>query len=143
MNGRTHYPKPTAAPCNECPWRRDARPGHLGPYSPEDWAKIAHRDGPIACHKTIVVTNPLEGSGDWDHPKMRQCRGAAIFRRQVGKEPRNEAIVTCDPDPIVFDDTNEFVVYHGGEEMERGDIYEPLSTERIHDFDLRNVIPCD
>lgn len=110
-------PDATPEPCNECPWRRVAPSGYLGPYSPLDWIKIAHRDTPIACHKTVVVTDPLEGIGSWEHPKLRQCRGAAIFRSNVGKEPRNPHVVTGPEDTEgCFATNEEFLVHHGDEE---------------------------
>jgi hypothetical protein len=39
-----------------------------------------------------VVTDPLEQTGSWEHPKLRQCRGAAIFRANVEKLPVNPTI---------------------------------------------------
>lgn len=124
------FPETTAAPCNECPWRRDAIPGYLGPYTPLDWVKIAHGEQPIACHKTIRVHNPLESTGSWDDPKIRQCRGAAIFRENVGKSPKNPTIITGPHDPVaVFDDTLDFCRYHGDDEVTTPiDLYSPLST---------------
>ena len=110
-------PEATPSPCNECPWRREAEGGHLGPYSPLDWIKIAHSDSPIACHKTVVVTNPLEGIGDWDHPKIRQCRGAAIFRANVAKTPRNLDVITGPVDKeSCFGTNEEFAAHHGDED---------------------------
>lgn len=124
------YPEPTPEPCNECPWRRVAARGWLGPYNPHDWIKIAHSEAPIACHKTIVVTDPLEQTGDWDHPKLRQCRGAGIFRANVGKLPRNPSITTGPREAEkVFDSNDEFIEHHEGETMTAEDFYGPLSTE--------------
>lgn len=123
------YPDPTPEPCNDCPWGRIATEGWLGPYNAQDWIKIAHGDSAIACHQTIVI-QPGEQRGDWDHPKMRQCRGAAIFRANVGKCPRNASIATGPPDEDqVFGTNEEFLEHHGGEPMEPSDIYGPLSTE--------------
>jgi len=123
------FPDATPSPCNECPWRRVARPGHLGPHTPLDWIRIAHGEGAIACHKTVVVTDPLEGSGNWSHPKLRQCRGAAIFRANVGKLPKN---LTIETGPIngetCFDSNEEFLEHHGGDVGDARDIYGPLST---------------
>lgn len=113
------YPPTTPQPCNECPWRRDAVSGHLGPYDPRKWIRIALSDSPIACHKTIVTTNPPEGEGSWDHPKLRQCRGAAIFRANNGKMPKNPTIDTGPVDTeTVFDGVVEFCHHHGDDEIE-------------------------
>lgn len=105
-------PPPTAAPCKECPWRRAAVPGHLGPYSAETWCRIAHGESAIACHLTIKDTDS-EGHGDWEHPAMRQCRGAAIFRENVLKSPRNPEVVTGPTDTqSVFATNDEFIEHH-------------------------------
>lgn len=111
---RDEYPEATPQPCSECPWRRVAGVGWLGPYSAEDWLEVIHGESPIACHQTITETN-VEGVGDWEHPSMRQCRGAAIFRRHVGKTPRNPSIATGPEDPEhVFGSNQEFLDYHHG-----------------------------
>lgn len=137
MSPQRTYPDAVPQPCNECPWRREAVPGHLGPYTPLDWIKIAHGEAPIACHKTIVVQLG-ETTGNWDEPHMRQCRGAAIFRENVTKNPRNPSIATGPADTeTCFGDNDEFIEHHGGDPMQAGDIYGPLSTETVHDeFDL-------
>lgn len=114
------YPPATAAPCNDCPWRRNAKPGWLGPHTAEEWIAQVHSDTPIACHKTILETDGL-GYGDWEHPAMRQCRGAAIFRRNVAKTPKNPNITTGPEDEEhVFATNQEFIDYHtrGGPGME-------------------------
>lgn len=137
MPSRRDFPETTPSPCNECPWRTKAVPGHLGPYTAHDWIKIVHGEQPIACHKTIVP-GP-NGVGDWEHPRMRQCRGAAIFRSNVGKLPKHPEIETG---PYgggdVFETNDDFVIYHGEAPMEPGDLYSPLSTEswREHEIDL-------
>jgi hypothetical protein len=120
MSPHRVYPEATAKPCSECPWRRGAASGYLGPYDPRKWIRIALTDSPIACHKTIVVTDPLEGEGSWDHPKIRQCAGAAIFRANVGKSPKNPTVATGPADPEnVFDDVVEFCHHHGDDEIEK------------------------
>lgn len=108
------YPPPTPKPCNDCPWRRTAVEGWLGPYSAAEWLAIAHGESPIACHKTIINVNE-DGVGEWDDPAMRQCRGAAIFREHVCKSPKHPDIVTGPTDPDnVFVSNAEFMEYHTG-----------------------------
>lgn len=105
----TNIPPAVKDPCNECPWRRDAAPGHLGPHSAMEWHRIAHGESAIACHKTIRV------SGEWA-PGTRQCRGAAIFRENVCKNPRNPTIETGPRDmETVFATDEEFIEHHEGE----------------------------
>lgn len=128
MNERQEFPPAVPKPCNDCPWRREATPGWLGPHTPKDWIKIAHGEQPIACHQTIV-TEPGEERGDWEHPQMRQCRGAAIFRANVCKNPRHPEIETGPGDTeSCFATNDEFLEHHGGGPMEPGDLYGPLST---------------
>lgn len=112
-------PDAVKEPCNECPWRREAARGYLGPYDPRKWVRIALSEDPIACHKTIKVTNPLEGIGSWDHPQIRQCRGAAIFRENICKSPKNPEVVIGPADrERVFDDVVDFCHHHGDGEIE-------------------------
>lgn len=118
-------PKPTPSPCSECPWRRRSVPGFLGPHKPEEWCEIAHSDAPIACHKTVVVTDPIERTGSWTHPKLRQCRGAAIFRANVCKTPRNpNRAVGPEDKESVFASNDEFINHHRKERMPRKIIVE-------------------
>jgi hypothetical protein len=34
-------PPPVPEPCQECPWRRVATPGYLGPNDADEWVEIA------------------------------------------------------------------------------------------------------
>lgn len=100
-------PPPTSKPCSECPWRRAAWAGWLGPYTAERWVEIAHSDAPVACHKTI------RESGSWDG--AFQCRGLASFRANVCKMPRDEAVETGPVDhSAVFSTGSEFMAHHDG-----------------------------
>lgn len=98
------YPPAVPEPCNECPWRKKSVPGYLGPYNAERWLESAHAEAPIPCHKTIQ-------EGGWG-PKTRQCRGAAAFRANVCKSPRNRTIEAWPPDPEVFESNAAFVEHH-------------------------------
>lgn len=102
----TPLPEAVAKPCVECPWRRDSVPGYLGPYSAEIWTRMAHSELPIACHMTIRKES-------WESPGVRQCAGAAIFRANVCKSPRNPevAVMPSDTD-TVFAWNDEFVEHH-------------------------------
>lgn len=100
------YPEVTPTPCSECPWRRSATPGYLGPHDAEEWIQIAHAEGPIACHLTC------NGDAEWS-PEVRQCAGAARFRANVHKKPRNSSIVTGPQDhKAVFSSNIEFIEHH-------------------------------
>lgn len=109
-------PPPTDKPCRECPWRRKAAPGYLGPHTADEWIEAAHGEGPIACHVTIKGTEET-GEGDWAHPLMKQCAGAAQFRRNVLKLPRNPEIARpkeADHE-TVFSCNSQFLAHHEGD----------------------------
>lgn len=99
-------PEVAATPCVECPWRRDSAQGWLGPYPAERWLEIVHGEAPIACHVT------LQESGSWEG--ARQCAGAAQYRTNVFKSPRNPDIATADEadDTKVFGRDHEFLAHH-------------------------------
>lgn len=100
------YPPVTSAPCRDCPWRRSAAPGWLGPYTAHDWVDAAHGETPIACHLTIPP------GGGWG-PLTRQCAGAATFRGNVCKSPINPSIAAGPVDrDDVFASSAEFVQHH-------------------------------
>lgn len=105
-------PEATVRPCNECPWRRDSRPGHLGPYSAQEWANAAHGESPIACHETIKHE-------DQDWSELRQCAGMAIFRANIFKSPRHPKVARAKRDEeTVFSWDDEFIAHHEGETSE-------------------------
>jgi len=104
---------PAPKPCNDCPWRRNAAPGWLGPHTAEEWCQMAHGDGQIACHQTIPEGTPEDGS---DLDQMTACAGAAIFRANVCKAPRSLRGIPGYAMPAdrerVFSWDNEFIDYH-------------------------------
>lgn len=104
------FPPAVPQPCNDCPWRRDATIGWLGPYTAEDWIEMLHSETPIACHQTIPK------GGGWGED-TRQCSGAARMRANVCKTPRNPSI---ESEPIdeerVFSSNDEFLAHHNATE---------------------------
>jgi hypothetical protein len=117
MKEMENLPPATPNPCNECPWLRDSNPGHLGPYSAEYWATIAHGNSPVACHKTIKRTDD-DGEGDWADPAMRQCAGMAQFRTNICKKPLFPQVATAEErdTSVVFAWDDEFIAHHNGED---------------------------
>jgi hypothetical protein len=69
-------------PCSDCPWSRGALPGWLGGFTVDEWLAAAHGEEHIDCHT-------LKGA---------QCAGAAIYRANVCKSPRDPAALVCEPD---------------------------------------------
>lgn len=96
-------------PCFDCPWRRNAAKGWLGPFSAEQWEELAHSDVAIACHITIPENSAF---GDWDNDDLLQCAGAAIYRSNIAKSPRNPEVATLPADRETVFGFGEFVEYH-------------------------------
>lgn len=71
-------------PCNECPFRQNAAPGWLGPWTPEELVKqVQENDVAFACHQTI------EGFETEMLDELQQCAGAAIFANHICKLARD------------------------------------------------------
>lgn len=100
-------PDATPNPCNDCPWRRTSTRGWLGPFSASDWVSLAQSDMPVACHLTI------DRDDDWEQPGVKQCRGVAMFRKNICKAPRDPAVVVGPRDTEkVFGRGTEFMDHH-------------------------------
>lgn len=98
-------PESTPRPCNDCPWRRVSAPGWLGPYDADEWVALVHSDEPIACHETIVEDEEWGGA--------KQCRGAATYRANVCKSPRDPSVAVGPVDrEHVFASPVEFKAHH-------------------------------
>lgn len=107
----TELPPAVYSPCSQCPWRREAWAGYLGPLSAENWVKIANSDMPIMCHQTIEESDNYEGTF--------QCKGAAIFRANICKAPRREdAAVGPQDKEKIFASAQEFTDHHERNLME-------------------------
>lgn len=86
-------------PCSDCPWRRDSIKGWLGGMTPEEWLDAIHGMGDtfIDCH---TINGP-------------QCAGAAIYRANISKLPRNPMILQLPKDKeSVFSTPMEFLKHH-------------------------------
>lgn len=105
-----NLPPVVPKPCEECPFRRDSVPGHIGPYAAHDWPNMAHAEGPIACHMTI------KGDEGWGQDGMKQCAGAAIFRANIMKSPRHPKVARLPADKqLVFAWDDELIAHHAPE----------------------------
>jgi len=84
-------------PCADCPWARASLRGWLGSGSIQEWIADAHGEARIECHT-------LTGA---------QCAGAAIYRANVCKSPRNKRLLVLPPDrALVFATPAEFSEHH-------------------------------
>lgn len=87
-------------PCHDCPWRRVALPGWLGGAEPTDWIADAHGEARIACHTVVGDPQP-------------QCVGAAIYRANNHKLPRDRTILRAEANhDTVFSSPGEFMEHH-------------------------------
>lgn len=84
-------------PCSDCPWRRDSLNGWLGGSDVDQWLSEVHGECVMDCH---VFTGA-------------QCAGAAIYRRNILKRPRDPEILQLDADKVrVFANPIEFKKHH-------------------------------
>lgn len=74
---------------------------------------MAHGEVAIACHTTIdgEETNN-DGEADWDQPGLLQCAGAAIYRSNVCKSPRDPHVATLPRDTDLVFGMGEFIPHH-------------------------------
>lgn len=110
-------PEATDRPCRQCPWRLGSAPGYLGPHDARTWVEMVHSDVPIACHMTIKT------SGSWEGAK--QCAGAASYRANAEKRPRDPLVAWGPKRDDVFSRPHEFVRHH--------DIFKEPHAEKTQD----------
>ncbi len=84
-------------PCADCPFARTALPGWTGAKAPYYFTVAAHGEDYMDCHCTTNM----------------QCAGAAIFRANVMKIPKNPQHLKLEPDmKLVFATDAEFLKHH-------------------------------
>lgn len=84
-------------PYTDCPFARTALPGWLGTVTAQEWVATLHGDGRIDCH---AISGP-------------QCAGAAIYRANVCKLPRDKSQLALPADrKLVFSGPGEFLRHH-------------------------------
>jgi hypothetical protein len=85
--------------CSDCPFARDSVPAWLGGYTVQETLESAHGEARIDCHI-------LHGA---------QCAGAAIYRANTAKRPRDRNLLELPADrKKVFATPIEFTKHHGG-----------------------------
>lgn len=84
-------------PCGDCPWSRTSARGWLGGVAAKEWLGEAHGETRIDCHTKIGP----------------QCAGAAIYRTNVRKSPRDRSLLVLPEDAEnVFDSPRSFLEHH-------------------------------
>lgn len=90
-------------PCSDCPWRRVALPGWLGTVTADDWIQAAHGEVRIDCHTKRGTRAPFGP----------QCAGAAVYRANVCKTPRDRNLLVLQENrEKVFATPAEFLAHH-------------------------------
>jgi hypothetical protein len=85
------------APCGDCPWARVSLPGWLGSRTADEWLASAHGEDEMHCHTLLGA----------------QCVGAAVYRRNVCKQPRDAEALRLPADrKAVFASPVEFKAHH-------------------------------
>lgn len=84
-------------PCSDCPWARTSLRGWTGSSTPEKFVADAHGETRIECHTLIGA----------------QCAGAAIYRGNVCKSPRDKELLKLPSNrALVFATRFEFLEHH-------------------------------
>ena len=108
--------------CSDCPFNRGSISGWLGSLTTEEYSYLALSDKRIDCHTV----------------KKMQCAGAAIFRTNVHKAPRDKRVLTLNPDRVnVFATLIEFIAHHGMSPMTEKNTRMAGSIPRRFSVDMR------
>ena len=109
-------------PCNDCPFRRQAMRGWLGPYGPDEVLDLIRYE-PFPCHQTI--------HGDdvpFDDEALRGCAGAAIYLNNTCEMSRcgdtlqhQRDLKSSEHSEDVFNRPDEFVQHHDRANLIKGE----------------------
>ena len=101
-------------PCSDCPFARTALPGWLGDKTIEEWIAMVHGETWIDCHTLLGA----------------QCAGAAIYRTNNCKNPRDKALLLLPRNPkVVFANPQEFMKHHS----QHKDVSANLAVTQAHE----------
>ena len=75
-------------PCSECPFRKTALPGWLGPDSAKSVMEKVHGEGGYPCHMDMDG-KPKDASGNVDCTEVEQCAGAIFHANASCKSYRD------------------------------------------------------
>lgn len=75
-------------PCEQCPFRKNALPGWLGPYeNAQELLNVINGEIHFMCHMTLGADDE-----EVDETKMKYCKGALLFMINNGKMPRDRKL---------------------------------------------------
>lgn len=97
-------------PCKSCPFRRDVTRGALGGGNPLTFIGQAYAGMWLPCHSLYA---PGVSAKDQSAATCGQCRGAAIFRANLGvSDAMPPGILRDKPDDRVFPTAAHFLAHH-------------------------------
>jgi len=76
--------------CDECPFRKAALPGWLGPHSIEDIEKVVHSEEPFICHEEIEELSVRGLESEEIEQEGQHCVGMLRYRNAMCKRSRDE-----------------------------------------------------
>lgn len=101
----------TKKPCAECPFRKEAPAGWLGPWTVEGILSQIMSEAPLYCHSTVVNTGELA-------PGTQVCTGALVCANRSAKlyrDPELAQLAGSVDAGIDCMNAHEFRKHHGGE----------------------------
>lgn len=102
----------TKKPCAECPFRKEAPAGWLGPWEgPEEIIQQAFSEAGLMCHSTVVNTGVIA-------PGTQVCTGSLQCANASAKSYRNDELRELADDAGKNEDVMnafDFRKHHGGE----------------------------
>jgi hypothetical protein len=106
-------PKQHDKPCSDCPFARTALRGWM-PSPPMEWVMMAHGEGRIECHTLLPPASEGSRRGPGERKRAGyECAGAAIYRSNVCKSPRDKTLLVLPQDKkLVFVSPKEFLAHH-------------------------------
>lgn len=108
-------------PCTDCPWKRAAIKGWLGPHDVETWLKLGHSHCRIECHTRAIATGVMTELpiATIERPHW-QCAGASIYRANVIQRVDPPGLILPKNPVVVFATPIEFRAHHLAGPLGRG-----------------------
>lgn len=104
------------SPCAECPFRKTAVPGWLGPDKPAEVIAQVHSEGGYGCHMALEGRKDANREGRHPRETVEHCAGAMIHANVTHKRYRapemaahQDRLAKCKVPVMGW----EFLPYHG------------------------------
>jgi len=76
--------------CSDCPFRKKAMKGWLGPWQPEEIQQMIHGENKYICHSDINKRSSVGQSESQIDEQGQHCVGFLRYRTKVCKTSRDE-----------------------------------------------------